>query len=432
MFKEIITFKIFKNENLKNDHNTNIVLTEKELFIFGDEIFNGIYRNSYANLEIRLPNIDPLKDDVYKRLHKINVAEIANVQLTPGGIFRTSKLIINLKNKGRYVLRDYHKQYQEEFNVVHNYISDFLQNEKDNILRIEKIEKEYFEREQQKIKLEQERKTIKEKEYYSLLNGFDKIGITKILRTETNNDCTEAQLYVKDNMLLFEKNYSLLLNDNIESKISNLDEYLFYLDLNSVDCAYFILGDYFNKKAYDLSAKWNQYQNEYNALIATSNIQSTLKDFSTTPKFDTAGFIIGGLIGGTAGAILGGMIDSTTPEINHHTPAQTNLTIPQQYILKDYPQFVIRYRINNEYKHIILDNKNTTITKEQLLNLFGSKIVDSQTGENFYILESEKHNSQNNQTGNAYEEMKNLKELLDLGIITEEEFQLKKKQLLNI
>lgn len=44
---------------------------------------------------------------------------------------------------------------------------------------------------------------------------------------------------------------------------------------------------------------------------------------------------------------------------------------------------------------------------------------------------NQKEKSENN-TSNPYEEVKQLKELLDMGIITQEEFDLKKKELLKL
>ena len=50
---------------------------------------------------------------------------------------------------------------------------------------------------------------------------------------------------------------------------------------------------------------------------------------------------------------------------------------------------------------------------------------------NYRIANKSKRKSENN-TSNPYEEVKQLKELLDMGIITQEEFDLKKKELLKL
>lgn len=144
-------------------------------------------------------------------------------------------------------------------------------------------------------------------------------------------------------------------------------------------------------------------------------------------KIDVGGMVVGGLVGGTAGAILGGQLptDPQQTVINIYQPEEKkNRPNQQDYIqTKRCFKFYLTQQDGIEKNSIIVELNNKT---EQPIQEFVSKLSleKSNTDPNTDL-------PSNNETS-SFELIKKYKELLDMDIITQDEFDQKKKELLNL
>lgn len=130
------------------------------------------------------------------------------------------------------------------------------------------------------------------------------------------------------------------------------------------------------------------------------------------------GALAGGMIFGAAGAIVGSQLGTEIQSTDINTTVET----------VDTRQVSLRYKDSNDkiaeeiYPYEVFDFLMKVIPEKEItiVNL------ESQKEKTFTVF---KESSQNN---NRFEEIKKFKELLDCGIITEEEFQTKKAELLNL
>lgn len=133
---------------------------------------------------------------------------------------------------------------------------------------------------------------------------------------------------------------------------------------------------------------------------------------------NTDGALAGGMIFGAAGAIVGSQLGTEIQSTGINTTVET----------VDTRQVSLRYKDSNDkiaeeiYPYEVFDFLMKVIPEKEItiVNL------ESQKEKTFTVF---KESSQNN---NRFEEIKKFKELLDCGIITEEEFQIKKAELLNL
>ena len=141
-----------------------------------------------------------------------------------------------------------------------------------------------------------------------------------------------------------------------------------------------------------------------------------LEDGASLSKGGLGGALIGGAVFGAAGAIAGGTSKKT---INTCNMLEIKVTTRNKNNPIVYIKFIIaETKKNSPVYKVAFTNAQAVLSKFQI-------IVDQ--------LEAEKNSTPNNQDGvSAVDEIKKYKELLDMGAITEEEFTLKKKQLMGI
>lgn len=155
--------------------------------------------------------------------------------------------------------------------------------------------------------------------------------------------------------------------------------------------------------------------------LLTSNTKGTT-DSETTKKGKAGkmatGAIIGTMFGGPIGTVVGAAIGaggkskSNTKGINEASTQQIS-----KQVEKNSTAILKLYRVSDGAIYSI------TITCNSNIN---SKI------QCFKIMKSQSIREVSTETSDALKGVKALKELLDMGAITEEEFELKKKQLLNL
>lgn len=399
-----------------------VELTEKE-FKFG----------SYGDLELGIEYKH--YDENYKYLTRefkgkqvIHLSEIISSEYQPAGFFKSAKLIIDLKDRGFFKYTDMGAKYTNELIKLNSLINEFLSDKDQKLKDIEEKERLIIEREEEEKRIKKERLDTQLTLYSNTFkeNEYKPICVSKLLKTELDNYSKDVKIFYndKDKCLLIEKDYNVEFNKFAEMYEDAYSTRFVKVDLSSIDCIYRDRADYYDSGLAEVL-------NKAALNSALLNVKSSLKDFSgkNDPKIDVAGFVVGGMLGGTAGAILGGMPTPTqTDSINTNStkPAYLNT----QAIIKDLPQLVIRYKNNGEHKYLVFDDNHFAIDREFLNQILIDKFVDSQTGEAFYLMQNQTKDRK--EKADVYEEVKKLKELYDLDILTKDEFERKKKELLNL
>ena len=121
-----------------------------------------------------------------------------------------------------------------------------------------------------------------------------------------------------------------------------------------------------------------------------------------------SGAILGGLVAGAAGAIIGSRkkINSISSSVNVHDTTKSYLT----------------YR----------DNINKIVTLEFNGHDVYEYLLQKVPDKDIKMVQINNHNNTSSSSNSVTDEIRKFKELFDDGIITQEEFELKKKQLLDI
>lgn len=133
--------------------------------------------------------------------------------------------------------------------------------------------------------------------------------------------------------------------------------------------------------------------------------------------------VVGGVLLGGAGAIVGGVTGK------RKTKATCDMLVVQVSTTNMFfPNLMITY-INKEVKKT--DKKYTKEFNNAQQTIAGLNSV-IKMAENNKVVKVSVENSNDINDSNPYEELKKVKELLDMGIITQEEFDLKKKELLGL
>ena len=163
----------------------------------------------------------------------------------------------------------------------------------------------------------------------------------------------------------------------------------------------------------------------------TTSVNSRVSDNSV----NLSGAVVGGILAGGAGAVIGSRvgtepvkIDSTTEE---HDSRKIEVTMIDGSLLEFPYHYIDGFNVcihDKEHEYVRMSNqvnKDPGISTETDI-----KDSDSDTGSTEQ--EEKKEATKNGAQFSAADEILKFKELLDKGIITQEEFDMKKKQLLGL
>lgn len=130
---------------------------------------------------------------------------------------------------------------------------------------------------------------------------------------------------------------------------------------------------------------------------------------------DIEGAIVGGVIAGSAGAVVGGQGKVKTEIVKKDARIL--------YICYNKDGVLRTDEISSDNLNLIIDLFHTWIPEKEYQYITAQSAKET-------AQKKISHHSDSAQAGRAYAELKELKELLDMDIITQEEFERKKKQIL--
>ncbi|MFA1763262.1 SHOCT domain-containing protein len=125
--------------------------------------------------------------------------------------------------------------------------------------------------------------------------------------------------------------------------------------------------------------------------------------------------VVGGALFGATGAVVGGV-----------TGKKTTRKIVNTFKIK-----ITFNNINNPLEYINLINTRTK-TNSSIYQNACNEAQEILSVLSIIVKNNDKANNEQYKTSSLIEQVKGLKELLDIGAITEEEFNIKKKELLNL
>ncbi|HAU5240603.1 TPA: SHOCT domain-containing protein [Clostridioides difficile] len=140
-----------------------------------------------------------------------------------------------------------------------------------------------------------------------------------------------------------------------------------------------------------------------------------LEDGETIVKGGLGSAITGGVLLGGTGAVVGGI-----------TGKKTSRKVVEIFKIK-----ITVKDINNPIEYINLINTRTK-TNSSIYQNACNEAQEILSVLSIIVKNNDKANNEQDKTSSSIEQVKGLKELLDIGAITEEEFNAKKKELLNL
>lgn len=210
-----------------------------------------------------------------------------------------------------------------------------------------------------------------------------------------------------------DQEYEQLLNTFLANKATQYSNIYFDLKSNQILIGRRLLSreyrllNFSDIETYDIS------QQDHNETETTS---------TTKKKHTITRAVAGGLIAGPVGAVVGGVTGKTKGHANSVTKEYLDY-LGLSIMLKDGSTFAIPF--------LTQTTKSDSYTAQNAYNDLYDIIAVIKAGMNAVKEKNEiiSHSVQNN---SSLDEIKKLKELLDMNAITQEEFDAKKKELLNL
>lgn len=210
-----------------------------------------------------------------------------------------------------------------------------------------------------------------------------------------------------------DQEYEQLLNTFLANKATQYSNIYFDLKSNQILIGRRLLSREYRLLSFSDIETYDISQQDHNETETTS---------TTKKKHTITRAVAGGLIAGPVGAVVGGVTGKTKGHANSVTKEYLDY-LGLSIMLKDGSTFAIPF--------LTQTTKSDSYTAQNAYNDLYDIIAVIKAGMNAVKEKNEiiSHSVQNN---SSLDEIKKLKELLDMNAITQEEFDAKKKELLNL
>lgn len=232
--------------------------------------------------------------------------------------------------------------------------------------------------------------------------------------TDASAKRKEAKAEKKKQREQEDQEYEQLLNTFLANKATQYSNIYFDLKSNQILIGRRLLSREYRLLSFSDIQTYDISQQDHNE----TETKSTSKKKHTITRF-----VAGGLIAGPVGAVIGGVTGKTKGHSNSVTKEYLDY-LGLSIMLKDGSTFAIPF--------LTQTTKSDSYTAQNAYNELYDIMAIIKAGMNATKQQEENIADSSSSNTSSLDEIKKLKELLDMNAITQEEFEAKKKELLNL